>query len=162
MWHGSRLLTLLVRALAAASVSAQQTTSNHLRGLVTDESGSVLPGVTIELRSGRPMGPSRTGPAVCSTTSRRANVGGVCMINFASILRRDVKMMRRDARGRGDAPVTERGGGGHRSHVRQSGDMEDPEGTSLAWRNPQPGPPYRTSLMSARSCGLASAETVPA
>jgi hypothetical protein len=85
-------------ALVAASVSAQQTTSNHLRGLVTDESGGVLPGVTIELRSegAAPMETvtDGTGEYVFSDVPPGRYQVAFTLINFASILRRDVKMRR--------------------------------------------------------------------
>ena len=82
--------------LVAASLFAQQPAANQLRGRVTDETGGVLPGVTIELRS--------EGAAPVETVTDGAgeySFSGVApgkyqvaftLINFASILRRDVKM----------------------------------------------------------------------
>jgi hypothetical protein len=82
--------------LAAASLLAQPPTDNQLRGRVTDETGGVLPGVTVELRS--------EGAAAVETVTDVAgeySFSGVVpgkyqlsftLINFASILRREVKM----------------------------------------------------------------------
>ena len=82
--------------LVAASLGAQPPANNQLRGRVTDETGGALPGVTVELRSeGSP--PAET----VTDVSGEYSFGGVApgkyqvaftLINFASILRRDVKM----------------------------------------------------------------------
>ena len=53
----------LMAALVPAWLAAQQPIPYQLRGLVTDESGGVLPGVTIELRS--------EGAAPIETVTRR-------------------------------------------------------------------------------------------
>ncbi|MEP7310487.1 MAG: TonB-dependent receptor [Acidobacteriota bacterium] len=83
-------------ALAAASLSAQQITNNQLSGLVTDETGGVLPGVTIELRS-EGAAPMETvtdgsGEYLFNGVAPGKYQVAFTLINFASILRRDVKM----------------------------------------------------------------------
>jgi outer membrane receptor protein involved in Fe transport len=82
--------------LAARSLLAQPPADSQLRGRVTDETGGVLPGVTVELRS--------EGAAPLETVTDMAgeySFSGVApgkyqvaftLINFASVLRRDVKM----------------------------------------------------------------------
>jgi hypothetical protein len=58
-------LVVLASFLIAASPLAAQTVSGSLRGTVTDESGSVMPGVTVEL-----SGASQIGGALTATTDR--------------------------------------------------------------------------------------------
>ena len=82
--------------LVARSLLAQPAADSQLRGRVTDETGGVLPGVTVELRS--------EGAAPLETVTDMAgeySFSGVApgkyqvaftLINFASVLRRDVKM----------------------------------------------------------------------
>jgi hypothetical protein len=85
-----------IALLVATPLFAQRPADNQLRGRVTDETGGVLPGVTVELRS--------EGAAPMETVTDAAGdyaFDGVApgkyqvaftLINFASILRRDVKM----------------------------------------------------------------------
>jgi hypothetical protein len=82
--------------LFTGSLFAQQPTENRLRGRVTDETGGSLPGVTVELRS-----EGATPVETVTDVSGQYSFSGVApgkyqvaftLINFASILRRDVKM----------------------------------------------------------------------
>jgi hypothetical protein len=82
--------------LISASLLAQPPADNQLRGRVTDETGGVLPGVTVELRSEGAV-PVETVTDVAGEYSFSGVAPGkyqvaFTLINFASILRRDVKM----------------------------------------------------------------------
>jgi hypothetical protein len=86
----------LAVVLAAASLCAQPLAENQLRGRVTDETGGVLPGVTVELRS-EGAAPMETvtdvaGEYAFSDVAPGKYQVAFTLINFASILRRDVKM----------------------------------------------------------------------
>ncbi len=93
---GRLCVLYLFLALASSSLLAQQPTDNQLRGAVTDETGGVLPGVTIELRpeAAAPMETvtDGSGEYVFNGVAPGKYQVAFSLINFASILRRDVKM----------------------------------------------------------------------
>jgi len=61
------MLALTVLALLVAPSVGAQTTTGVIRGVVTDESGAVLPGVTVTLK----------GPATAGTPTTTTNEAGV-------------------------------------------------------------------------------------
>jgi hypothetical protein len=86
----------LFAVMGAASLCAQPPSDNQLRGQVTDETGGVLPGVTVELRSeGAPPMETVTdgaGAYAFSNVPPGKYQVAFSLINFASVLHRDVKM----------------------------------------------------------------------
>jgi outer membrane receptor protein involved in Fe transport len=93
-----RYVLACVSFVAATSfpLLAQQPVSSQLRGRVTDETGGALPGVTVELRA-EGAAPQETVTDLDGGYSFDNVAPGqyqlaFTLINFASILRRDVKM----------------------------------------------------------------------
>ncbi len=87
---------VLVLALMPCALFAQQSPGNSLRGRVTDDTGGVLPGVTVELRAEGAAPQEAVTDTAGEYAFRNVMPGryqvAFTLINFASILRRDVKM----------------------------------------------------------------------
>ena len=92
----SRVCAFCVLGMLIATSVLAQPTDNQLRGRVSDETGGVLPGVTVELRpDGAPAMETvtdETGEYAFNGVAPGKYQVAFTLINFASILRRDVKM----------------------------------------------------------------------
>ena len=88
---------IILGIAAPIALFAQPSTSDQLRGRVTDETGGALPGVTVEVRAeGAPPMETvtdATGDYVFSGVAPGQYQLTFSLINFATIVRRDVKMM---------------------------------------------------------------------
>src|SRR5262249_43141802 len=90
-----RIVIILLFLASSASVFAQVSASARLHGRITDQTGAVLPGVTVELRSGKElMGRTVTadsGEYSFPSLARGIYELGISLVNFAPI-RRDVSV----------------------------------------------------------------------
>jgi Carboxypeptidase regulatory-like domain len=91
-----RWVLLLCIACMPVAPAAQQSLDNQLRGRVTDETGGALPGVTVGLRAERATTPETVTHEAAEYSFQNVPPGQYqltfSLINFASIVRRDVKM----------------------------------------------------------------------
>jgi hypothetical protein len=86
---------ILISVLLTATLVAQAPPANQLRGKVTDDAGGVLPGVTVAVRAeGAPVETvtDTDGEYVFAGISPGQYQLTFSLINFATIVRRDIKM----------------------------------------------------------------------